>query len=336
MSAIIKAPDSSQLLEQRIDVFENVEMAYPVKIPHRLLNRIRNGAYSTDAARQFLPDPLELSGISKFNFDPCNEETYKVNPALIHMNRDSAALIITNQCATHCRYCFRKDFVGNQSTAISAQDISKAISYIESTTSISDVLITGGDPLALPNRKLIPILEKISEINSVKSIRIHSRLPAFVPSRVNEELLSCLSRSRKYWLYLHLNHPDDLGDVDFDACIAKIQRCGIPILNQSVILHGVNDQVETIKALMMACYERRIIPYNLYVFNPVKGADHFQVESRKIENIFVALTTMPGPAQPTLVIVGRDNKKQRFVFSGEDSLISLREALTKMEILSRP
>ncbi|GFE67291.1 KamA family radical SAM protein [Litoreibacter roseus] len=310
----------------KVDPISEVRRKYPVLLPGTLKRRIEQGTYSERAARQYQPQAQELLNSNQLSADPCNEGDYRVTENLIKKYHNRAALIVTHRCIAYCRFCFRKDFVGQSSQAINPAGLEHSISEIEKDVTISDVLVSGGDPLAIPNKELLPILSRLSQVDHIKSIRIHTRGASLTPHRINDRLLEYLSTDRKIWFYTHMNHIDDLRDPDVEDALYRISRTGTPLLNQAVLLGGVNDTVADIHDLLLGCYERRIVPYHLYSFDPVQGAGHFSVDPDVSLEIFTSLAGLPGPAQPVFVVVDEKNSKRRFVFdpsSGTDTLKDL-------------
>lgn len=303
----------AELTGENIEQLENIHARYPINVPQFLLERINAGDYSKEAARQFLPDAIELVESASSRVDPCNERKYMVNEAVINRYGNRAAIFTTARCLVYCRFCFRKDLVGHAGNEPKDHELEAGLSYIESNSEVVDVLLTGGDPLALPNRKLIPLLERLVNISHVKVIRLDSRSLNASPRRFDADLLGFLKKSKKIWYHAHLNHPDDLNHVEVIQVCDSLVESGIPILNQCVLLKGVNDDVDIIKRLMMISYQHRIIPYNLYMPDNALGTDHFQVPLDSVEKIFYALADLPGPAQPAFVVVDGTNRKQRIV-----------------------
>lgn len=291
-----------------------VKRRYPVLIPPFLRKRMEEGSYSEAAALQYSPDNREIIDSNLLSKDPCNESMYKKSSSFIQKYDNRAALILTQKCLAYCRFCFRKDFVGHDVNAVSEEELNEAISLLENDPTVQDVLVSGGDPLALPNRVLLPILERLAAIDHLKVIRIHTRAASTTPKRLDDSLLNALSKGGKFWFYTHMNHIDDLEHPDVISVIDRIQSRGIPVLNQGVILGEVNDSASAIEALMLGLYHHRIIPYHLYTFDPVNGAGHFSTDVDTVLEIYERLNYLPGPAQPVLVVVDSNNKKRRFVY----------------------
>jgi glycine amidinotransferase len=176
--------------------------------------------------------------------------------------------------------------------------------------------------LALSNAKLFPILRRLAAVRHVGTIRIHSRAVSVAPGRIDDELLRFLGESGKYCYYAHMNHPDDLLHPDVLQAVNRLRLAGIPVFNQCVLLRGVNDDIATIRKLMLACYAAKVFPYNLYLLDRVAGVAHFEVDQVTVKAIFDSLEDLPGPAQPVFVLVDRHNRKQRAIPSGDFDLFS--------------
>lgn len=308
-----------EVIDKNFDIeiseLKKVSARYPFLITSFLRDRIENGTYSKEAARQFVPDLLELDNHDGYAVDPCNERKNQKTRAVIHRYDNRVALILTQRCLVYCRFCFRKDFVGHDDTTIGDDALDDALNYIKSDTKARDILLTGGDPLVIPNSRLIPFLEKLASIDHVKVIRIDSRALNAFPRRLDDDFLSFCESKRVFWYHAHINHPDDINDPSVLDAVNKMLKAGIPVMNQCVILRGVNDDAEIITELMMNCYENKVIPYNMYVLDKVKGAHHFAVSKERIMKIYESVGTLPGPAQPALVLVNKENVKQRVLFN---------------------
>jgi KamA family protein len=279
------------------------------------MRRVAEGSYSVAALRQFAPDARELIETEGFDSDPTGEELCKVQKAIVHRYSNRLGIIFTQHCLVYCRFCFRKHFVGKPDNPVDSDDLATALDYVRKHPEIKDVLVSGGDPLAVANSALLPFLEELTSIRTVDVIRIHSRALNTKPDRLDDDLIKFFERSGKIWYYAHLNHPDDIEHPAVLERVGRLQKSGVPVLNQSVLLAGVNDDASVLARLMMACYRNKVLPYHLYVLDRVKGAAHFALPSERVAALYESLSVLPGPAQPVLVYVDRKNTKQRVVFS---------------------
>jgi len=302
---------------------EEIEMVakeYPFALTPFLVRRVEEGTYSAAALQQFVPDMRELLDVDGYSSDPTHEENIRPEEATLQTYDNRLLIMLTHQCLVYCRFCFRKSFVGFPEHAISEMQFDKALAYLAAHPEIKDVVLSGGDPLAVPNRRLIPFLKKITTIPHVEAIRIDSRALSTHPARIDDELIDFLRSDDRFWYHAHMNHPDDINHPDVIAAVRRLLSACVPVFNQSVILHGVNDDAETMSRLMMSCYRNKVIPYNLYIFDHVKGAAHFDVSNERIEKIYTALSRLPGPAQPVLVYVDERSRKHRTIFDEPEDL----------------
>jgi glycine amidinotransferase len=303
----------SRVLDADVDVLQRVDEVYPVKLSRFLTQRIAEGSYGEAATRQFVPDVREFDETVGFAIDPVGESSLRPADAMVQAYNNRAAVVTTHRCLVYCRYCFRKHFVGHDANEMTPEALEQAVKYLVENPRVTDILLTGGDPLAIPNNQLLPFLERLLEVPHLKTIRIHSRAISVSPERIDREFTDYLSRDPRFWYYAHMNHPDDIHHSAVRAAIARLQTAGVPVLNQAVILAGVNDDLPTLKSLMQTCYESRVMPYNLYVLDKVRGASHFFVPKTAIAELYAGLSDLPGPAKPVLVKVDQRSIKHHTV-----------------------
>ncbi len=311
-----------------VEELVKVSNVYPFALSPFIVQRVEEGNYSLAALKQYLPDIQELENIHGFIPDPTGEVDCHQEHAILQVYDNRLLLLLTYQCLVYCRFCFRKSLVGFPQHQITNEQLETAITFIQNHPEIADVVISGGDPLAVPNRRLLPFLERIVAIPHVKVIRIDSRALSTIPHRLDNELVSFMHSAKKFWYYSHMNHPDDIDHPEVRATIERLLLAGVPVLNQCVILRGINDDVKTIYKLMEQCYQQKVLPYHLYILDRVQGAAHFDVPMERVIEICKALSHLPGPAQPVLIFVDPDNKKHRAVY---DEASNLREFLTRRE-----
>ena len=325
---------ASELLGQPVELTKRVAEQYPFKLSTFLAGRLAAGDYSLEAARQFLPDGRELLDWAGAEFDPCNEDEFRQTDTVIQRYDNRAAIVLTQKCLVYCRFCFRRDFVGFNDNAVSDESIDDGIAFLEATPEIRDVLLTGGDPLALANVDLIRIVNRITAIDHIRVIRVHTRALSVDPARIDADLVGAFAASGKIWFYTHMNHPDDLDHSDVRSALRRLRSAGVPVLNQAVILGGVNDGFGVLAKLMSDCYESQIIPYHLYVLDRVPGAEHFDVSPDRVIEVLSELSSVSGPAQPVLVIVDRTDMKHRVVPSALLDEARLRTLLERRTLSS--
>ncbi len=311
-----------------VEELVKVSSVYPFALSPFIVRRVEEGNYSLAALKQFLPDIQELESIQGFIPDPTGEVDCHQEQAILQVYDNRLLLLLTYQCLVYCRFCFRKSLVGFPQHQVTDDQLEKALAYINEHTKIEDVVLSGGDPLAVPNRRLLPFLEKLVSIPHVKVIRIDSRALSTVPQRMNDELIDFLRLAKKFWYYAHMNHSDDIDHPAVKAAIERLLLAGVPVLNQCVILRGINDDVETMYKLMDMCYQQKVLPYHLYILDRVQGAAHFDVPVERVLEICKALSRLPGPAQPVLIFVDPANKKHRAVY---DEASNLAEFLRRRE-----
>jgi lysine 2,3-aminomutase len=248
--------------------------------------------------RQLVPEAEEHG--QEGEEDPLAEELYSPVPGITHRYPDRCLMVVTNACAVYCRYCTRKRIMYED--AVPEMRLSAMLEYIARTPSIRDVVVSGGDPLGLPSPRLERILAGLRAIPHVEIVRIGSRIPVALPMRVTGELCELLSRYHPLWVNVHFNHPNEITPDAARACDLLL-RAGIPLNNQAVLLRGVNDALETMRALVHGLLAMRVRPYYLYVCDPVRGAAHFRTSvTRGVEIIEGLRGHTSGLAIPQLVV----------------------------------
>jgi lysine 2,3-aminomutase len=234
--------------------------------------------------------------------DPLGEEADSPVPGLVHRYPDRVLFLATRACSVYCRYCTRSRIVGHHGAGSLRQQWERSLAYVRSHPEVRDVLVSGGDPLTLPDASLEWLLTRLRAIPSVEIIRIGSKVPAVLPQRVTRGLVRLLRRFHPLWLSLHFTHPDELTPEAARAC-ARLADAGIPLGSQTVLLRGINDNVPTMKALVQGLLRMRVRPYYLYQCDPIRGSAHFRTPVQQGLEIIRGLrghTT--GYAVPTFVI----------------------------------
>ena len=237
---------------------------------------VRNDA-NDPIARQFVPDVRELDIHPAELIDPIGDTIKNPAPGIVHRYRDRVLFKVAHVCPVYCRFCFRREMVGPEfGEALSAEDFANALDYIRATPSIWEVILTGGDPFMLSPRRVREIAKALNHIEHVKILRWHTRVPVVDPGRVTSDLVSALKAFPKtVFVGLHTNHPRELT-VEARAAIARLVDAGIPIVSQTVLLKGVNDNADTLEALMRALIEARVKPYYLHHGDLAPGTAHFR------------------------------------------------------------
>jgi lysine 2,3-aminomutase len=229
---------------------------------------------------QCIPDEREVTFSAGGTDDPLEEDSHSPVPGLIRRYRDRCLVTVTNRCAVYCRHCNRKRLWHREECALSDIEIDAIAHRIATTPSIREVIVSGGDPLTLSDVRLERILARLRAVPHVEVLRIGSRMPVVLPMRVTERLCSMLHRHRPVWFLTQFNHPREITCEAAEAC-ERLLTAGIPVLNQSVLLRGVNDDFGTMKDLLYGLERICVKPYYLFQCDPVRGTDHFRVEIGK-------------------------------------------------------
>ena len=229
---------------------------------------------------QVIPKGKELVGFESMMADSLAEDAHSPVPGLVHRYPDRVLMLVTTQCASYCRYCTRSRVVGDPTANYSRSDHDAQIEYIKNTPQVRDVLLSGGDPLTLADSVLERLLSGLRAIPHVEIIRIGTRVPFFVPQRVTEELVTMLKRYHPLWMNIHFNHPAEITK-EVEVALGRLADAGIPLGSQSVLLAGVNDCPNVIKALGQKLVRNRVRPYYLYQCDLVEGAGHFRTPVAK-------------------------------------------------------
>ncbi|ENT2593286.1 EF-P beta-lysylation protein EpmB [Acinetobacter baumannii] len=287
---------------------------FKLRVPRAFVGKMNAKDPLDPLLLQVLPHHLELEEHPEFVTDPLGEEAANQLPGVLHKYKSRFLLTLTSACAVHCRYCFRRHFP-YQENLPKNEDWLNIKNYIESNPDINEVILSGGDPLTLSNRKLALWLERLSSLKQVKILRIHSRVPIVIPNRIDEELISLLKNSRlRIILVVHSNHASELDDFTCSKLL-QLSEHHITVLNQAVLLKGVNDSAQTLTDLSYRLFEARVMPYYLHVLDKVKGAQHFDLIPSEIDAIYQdVLASLPGYLVPKLVreIAGEKNKTPLF------------------------
>ena len=252
--------------------------------------------------KQAVPSPEELQVSDTDMEDPLHEEVDSPVPGITHRYPDRVLFLVTDQCSMYCRHCTRRRMAGTTDKHLPRHQIIRALDYIRRNPVIRDVLISGGDPLCLPDDQLDFVISSISRIPHVEVIRIGTRAPVVLPQRITEGLLKVLKQYKNLWLNTHFNHPQEITGESMEAC-SKLAEIGVPLGNQTVLLRGVNDCPHTMKKLMHELVKMRVRPYYLYQCDMSEGIEHFRTSVvRGIEIIETLRGHTSGLAVPTFVV----------------------------------
>lgn len=273
---------------------------FSLKVPRGFVARMQKGNPADPLLRQVLPVLAEESQVAGYTQDPLQEAEANPVPGLLHKYHGRILLTLTGSCAINCRYCFRRHFPYAENNP-SQQEWAKIFTYLTNDASITEVILSGGDPLLLNDRTLTAFTNQLALIPHVKRLRIHSRIPIVLPERITDEFLHWLTTlAQTPVLVLHCNHPQEIND-QVVAVLQLLKQKGILLLNQSVLLKGINDDVATLVALSEALFNAGVQPYYLHLLDKVQGAAHFDLELANAEKLHRELAgCLPGYLVPKL------------------------------------
>jgi EF-P beta-lysylation protein EpmB len=247
---------------------------FVLNVPYRLAKKMAKGTLQDPLLRQFVPLMEEKIVQEGFFQEPVKDTRFAKSEKLIQKYQGRSLIISTSACAMHCRYCFRQNFPYETER----KGFAAELQTLEQDPSIKEVILSGGDPLSLPTPQLASLLHALDALPHLKRIRFHTRFPIGIPERIDAEFLTLLaSLTKQVWFVIHANHPLEL-DEEVLAALKSIQKLGIPVLNQAVLLKGVNDNLETLQALSDLLADNGILFYYLHQLDRVSGAQHFEVD----------------------------------------------------------
>ncbi|WP_428608356.1 EF-P beta-lysylation protein EpmB [Sedimenticola sp.] len=274
---------------------------FGLKVPREFADLIKKGDPDDPLLRQVLPIGEETLAATGFIHDPVGDLEKVVVPGMLHKYRGRLLLIANGSCAVNCRYCFRRHYPYQEAT-VYRQRWQEAIRHINQAEEIDEIILSGGDPLALSDGKLAELAARLEAIPHLQRLRIHTRLPVVIPSRLTAELTAWLTRGRlKPIFVLHINHPREISS-ELAVGFNRLKQAGITLLNQSVLLKGVNDSVKTLTDLSYALFDAGIMPYYLHLLDRVAGAAHFEVTELQAKQLQTELrANLPGYLVPRMV-----------------------------------
>lgn len=287
---------------------------FPLRVPRGFVARMGQGDPYDPLLRQVLPLAAECLTAEGFRTDPVGDLAAMVVPGVLHKYQGRVLLTATGACAVHCRYCFRRHFPYAEANAAAAQ-WRAALEYIGGDDSITEVILSGGDPFTLSDRRLAELSRGLDAIAHLRRLRLHTRLPIVLPERVNDELLGWLMATRlKTVIVVHANHANEI-DASVRAALGRLKSAGVELLNQSVLLRDINDSAEALARLSEALFEAGVLPYYLHLLDKVQGAAHFEVAEAAAQRLMAELDKrLPGYLVPRLVreVPGAPGKVSRF------------------------
>ncbi|MEE4360285.1 MAG: EF-P beta-lysylation protein EpmB [Pseudomonadales bacterium] len=274
---------------------------FPVRVPETFLRCMRTGDPDDPVLRQVLALDAERMEVPGWTLDPLEEGAANPVPGLLHKYRGRALLVVTGGCAVHCRYCFRRHFPYGENRP-GRPGLEQALAYLAAQPDVEEIILSGGDPLLLDDEALATLIDRLESLPQLRRLRIHTRFPVVIPQRITLALADRLAASRlRSVLVLHVNHAQEL-DGGLPAALEPLRRHGIPILNQAVLLAGVNDSVEALAALCRDAFDAGILPYYLHLPDRVAGTAHFDVPEPRARALYDALTArLSGYLVPRMV-----------------------------------
>lgn len=274
---------------------------FPLRVPRGYVARMRRGDPADPLLRQVLPIDAEARAVPGFVRDAVGDLRARCAPGVLHKYRGRVLLVATGACAVHCRYCFRRHFPYAESAA-AADAWDGALRYVAGDPGIDEVILSGGDPLTLADRRLAPLARALAAIPHVTRLRLHTRLPVVLPERVDDDLLAWLCGTRLApVVVIHANHANEI-DGDVRAALARLRARGVTLLNQSVLLAGVNDDAGALAALSEALFAAGVLPYYLHLLDRVEGTAHFEVDEGRARALMAEVSArLPGYLVPRLV-----------------------------------
>lgn len=277
--------------------------AFPVVVPEPWLARIRPGDPTDPLLLQVLPRGEEAASVPGFVTEPIAESDAMPVPGLLRKYRDRALLVATGACAIHCRYCFRRNFPYAGHTGL-GRALDPVLPWLAAHPEVTELVLSGGDPLSASDELLDDAVTRLAGLGTLRRLRIHTRLPVVLPQRVTSEFVNVLARAAgtlKPVLVLHANHARELDEAA-GAALARVRETGATLLNQAVLLRGVNDDVEALADLSETLFAHDVLPYYLHLLDPVAGAAHFDVPEPEARALVAALQArLPGYLVPRLV-----------------------------------
>lgn len=287
-----------------IEAAADVASRYAVAITPAMAELIDRTDPNDPIARQFVPDARELETRPEELADPIGDDAHSPVPGIVHRYPDRVLLKATHACPVYCRFCFRREMVGpGGAPALAGPKLAGALDYIRANSGIHEVIITGGDPLVLAPRRIAEIMRGLEDISHVRVIRWHSRVPVVDPERITPSLIGALrTQGKAVWIAIHTNHARELTEAA-RAAIARLAAAGFPLVSQTVLLKGINDDAETLAALFRALIAIGVKPYYLHHADLAPGTAHFRMSIAEGQAIMRALRgRVSGLALPTYVL----------------------------------
>ena len=304
INAITDPKELIEILELDKALFEPMLAAskkFMLKVPRSFVAKMKKGDPNDPLLKQILPVAAELEEVPGYESDPLQEASVNPAPGLLHKYHGRVLLTLTGTCGVNCRYCFRRDFPYEKNNP-GTTGWEKALTYIANDPTISEVILSGGDPLVSNDNMLNHFSTKLTLIPHIKRLRIHSRMPVVLPERITEDLVRAITRTKfKTILITHANHPHEI-DGEMKSAMHLLSKAGITLLNQSVLLKDINDSASVLIQLSECLFDAGILPYYLHVLDKVKGSAHFDLDRARASELHWELVKqLPGFLVPKLV-----------------------------------
>ena len=322
---------------EALPALERVTARYAVAVTAEIAGLIDKSAPDDPIARQFIPKAAELEAHPDENADPIGDHVHSPVPGIVHRYPDRVLFKLVHVCAVYCRFCFRREMVGpGKDSTLSESAYRAALDYIRTHSEVWEVILSGGDPLMLSPRRLGEVMADLAAIDHVKIIRLHSRVPVADPSRVSDDMVAALkAKGATTWVALHANHARELTDNARAAC-ARLVDAGIPMVSQSVLLRGVNDNIAALSDLMRVFVECRIKPYYLHHGDLAPGTAHLRTTLAEGQELMRALRgRVSGLCQPDYVLdipggAGKSPVGPNYVLAAQNTTSAEREPNLQM------
>jgi EF-P beta-lysylation protein EpmB len=297
-------------IEQQNDLISQfAKQQFPMLVPLPFVKKMQKGNINDPLLKQVLPIIDEERIVEGFTFDPLVEQNNN-QKGLLHKYKSRVLIILKTGCAVNCRYCFRRHFP-YADNSVNKNQLNEIINYIQQHPDVNEVILSGGDPLMSKDKQLFELIDLLETLPQLTRLRFHTRLPVVIPSRITPMLVSRLQQSRfNIVLVLHINHAQEI-DADFAAAMKLCHQAGIQLLNQAVLLKGVNDNIESLVALSEALFSVNILPYYLFLLDRVQGAAHFDINEKEAQLLHKQIQAeLPGYLVPRLSreVAGQQSK----------------------------
>lgn len=289
---------------------QNAADAFSLRVPLSFAKRMKKGDINDPLLLQVMPQAQEMEPVFGYSTDPLQEQQTPI-PGLLHKYKSRVLLILRTSCAVNCRYCFRRHFP-YEDNQINHKNRQQILDYLQQHPEVNEVILSGGDPLMAKDEQIEKLIVQLREINTIKTLRIHSRLPVVIPKRITDELVNSLAQSRLRIVFvLHINHPNEINSELTNAIQKLRPHQNITLLNQAVLLKKVNDNLAALTQLSERLFDCGILPYYLFLLDKVAGAAHFDIQQEEAIRLYQALQKeLPGYLMPKLAreIGGRPSK----------------------------